>query len=149
MSYVLSGVVAEHETLAMAEGLVGVPLSEGMTLIPLTAGFWKARHVPSLPLVDALERGADVGAGFWRATAPFARLSTRSPVAYVEAEFWAGEGSQLSVVWRAGEVAQGPLYAPDAISVALRALGVRALGSDEFDALGLGRHRAVDDWLRG
>jgi hypothetical protein len=30
MSYVLSGVVAERETLAMAEGLVVVPRSEGM-----------------------------------------------------------------------------------------------------------------------
>ena len=60
-------------------------------------------------------------------------------------------------VWRAGALVLGPLLlgrqeefstetAP--ISVALRALGVRAGGRrDEFVLVGLGRHRRTVDWI--
>ncbi len=147
MSYVLSGVIARRETLATAVGLVVVELPAGMALAPLARAFWEERGVASLPLIDAMERGADVGEEFWRVAEIFAQLSRRSPVAYVEAEFWAGEGTQASLVWREGVVSDDPLYAPDAISLALEELGVQALDSDEFDALDLGRHRSVEQWL--
>ncbi|MBK8691817.1 MAG: hypothetical protein IPN17_05800 [Deltaproteobacteria bacterium] len=147
MAYVISGVIARRETLATAVGLVVVELRAGMALAPLARSFWEERGVASLPLIDAMERGADVGEEFWRVAEMFAQLSLRSPVAYVEAEIWAGEGTQASVVWREGVSHGRPLYAPDAISLALEEIGVQALGSDEFDALDLGRHRSVEAWL--
>lgn len=147
MAYVISGVIARRETLATAVGLAVVELPAGMALAPLARCFWEERGVASLPLIDAMERGADVGEEFWRVAEMFARLSLLSPVAYVEAEFWAGEGTQASVVWREGVATDEPLYAPDAISLALEEIGVQALGSDEFDALDLGRHRSVEAWL--
>ena len=134
MAYVISGVIARRETLATAVGLAVVELPAGMALAPLARCFWE-------------ERGADVGEEFWRVAEMFARLSLLSPVAYVEAEFWAGEGTQASVVWREGFSHGRALYAPDAISLALEEIGVQALGSDEFDALDLGRHRSVEAWL--
>lgn len=59
-----------------------------------------------------------------------------------------------------GEVVLGPLtqqLSPGAtatavapLNSALRLLGARAAdGVDEFDAVGLGRHRHVEDWARG
>jgi len=148
MAYVISGVIARGETLATAAGLVAVELSAGMSLAPLTRSFWEERDVASLPLIFAMERGAEVGEAFWRVAELFAKLSLRSPVAYVEAEFWAGEGTQASLVWRDGVATSEPLYAPNAISLALKEIGVKALGSDEFDALGLGRHRSPEAWLQ-
>jgi hypothetical protein len=147
MAYVLSGLIARRETLATAVGLVVVELPAGMALAPLARPFWEERGVASLPLIDAMEDGADVGEAFWRVAEMFAQLSMQSPIAYVEAEFWAGEGTQASVVWREGKAAREPLYAPNAISRTLKEIGVRALGSDEFDALDLGRHRSVEHWL--
>ena len=147
MAYVISGVIARRETLATAVGLPVVELRAGMALAPLARSFWEERGVASLPLIDAMERGADVGEEFWRVAEMFARLSLLSPVAYVEAEFWAGEGTQASVVWREGVATDEPRYAPNAISLALEEIGVLALGSDEFDVLDLGRHRSVEAWL--
>ncbi|MGN9907786.1 hypothetical protein ACTMTJ_09550 [Phytohabitans sp. LJ34] len=89
-----------------------------------------------------------------------AEWSGRGPVAYVEADFWGGTGTQFAAVWEAGALVLGPIVDGDdappvtvrrsAISQALRRLGVRAHGHiDEFDAVGLGRHRRVEAWLKG
>ena len=84
-------------------------------------------------------------------------VSGLGPVAYVEAEFFGGVGEQAAVVWDRGEAVFGPTaqqFPSDVAAVnvgpingALRALGVTAVdGRDEFDSLGLGRHRHVEDW---
>jgi hypothetical protein len=81
-------------------------------------------------------------------------------VAYVEADFWGGTGTQFAAAWEAGELVLGPIVdghdarpvtvRRSAISRALRRLGARADGHiDEFDAVGLGRHRRVAAWLEG
>ncbi|MGD9529107.1 hypothetical protein [Pseudonocardia sp.] len=85
--------------------------------------------------------------------------SLAGPVAYVEADYVGREGRQCAAVWRSGQLVVGPRLlgrgepfpgsaAP--VSVALRALGVRARGRrDEFVVAGLGRHRSTEDWGRG
>lgn len=80
--------------------------------------------------------------------------STTGPLAYVEADYFGGVGTQFAVVWRAGAIVFGPAVQPERapgslISQALRLLGASSGGHvDEFDAVGLGRYRDVDDWLR-
>jgi hypothetical protein len=76
------------------------------------------------------------------------RLSVAGPVAYVEAEYWAGSGVQAAVVFEAGKVVCGPRKADiGPISDALRALGAsREAAVDEFAAVGLGQHRRTEDW---
>ncbi|WP_424185371.1 hypothetical protein ACOBQX_26230 [Actinokineospora sp. G85] len=100
-------------------------------------------------------------AGFWTAPAGFddalAACSTTGPVAYVEAEFFGGPGTQSAQVWDGGKVVLGPLHLAEGepspaegspISQALRRLGVtKGDHFDEFDAVGLGRHRDTEDWL--
>ena len=94
-----------------------------------------------------------------------ARVSLDGPVAYMEAEFFSGQGFQAAVVWHDRRVIFGPVVTsnePDdegkqppwlpldhwAIDRALRLLGVSAHGAgDEFDALGLGAHRSTEEWL--
>ncbi|MCX5128417.1 hypothetical protein [Streptomyces sp. NBC_00347] len=113
-------------------------------------------------LFDAVPAAGTVGLdGFSKASAGFARLLTAcpgsGPLAYVEAEYFGGAGTQTAQVWGGGKTLLGPLSLAEGepspttgtpISQALRRLGA-AKGScvDEFEAVGLGRHRDTDDWL--
>jgi hypothetical protein len=91
-------------------------------------------------------------------------LSRGGAVAYVEAEFFGGTGSQAAVVWRDGAVVLPPTVTTDepgergerielgdpdwAINRALQVLGASAEGAiDEFEAVGLRAHRDTEDWL--
>lgn len=110
--------------LAARLGAVAVPLDQGIALVP----------VPE-PVPDADQLAAGLSAG--------------GAIAYVEAEYFGGVGEQHAVLWRGGEATDldGD---PEPVNAALRALGVhRAGGDDEFDTVGLGRHRATADWLTG
>lgn len=69
-------------------------------------------------------------------------------VAYLETEYYGGEGFERSAVFRDANVILGPLDGAGAVNRALRALGVApGPGQEEFDAAGLGRHRSLDGWL--
>ena len=84
-----------------------------------------------------------------------AGASISGPVAFVEAEFFGGVGEQGAAVWNAGSLSWA---APTAearwsssertpISEALYRVGVEASpGADEFETVGLGRHRSTSDW---
>lgn len=73
--------------------------------------------------------------------------SAEGPIAYVEAEFFGGAGTQASAVFKAGRLISGPIIDSNAICIALAQVGVaRTLSCDEFDALDLGRFRFTDDW---
>lgn len=105
--------------------------------------------------------GSEGGAlGFWRLSGGFegllAQWSATGPVAYVQAEYFGGTGEQRAAVWADGALALGPLDEPakgtsrqvSPISRALRRLGARSSpDKDEFDAVGLYRHRHSDEWV--
>ncbi len=75
-----------------------------------------------------------------------ATLSEGQHIAFVEAEYFGGAGSQMATVWHEGEVAAAEVT----INEALRLLGVVREGDqDEFDSAGLGRHRRTERWLGG
>ncbi|EME55694.1 hypothetical protein [Amycolatopsis decaplanina] len=90
-------------------------------------------------------------------TGLLAKCSEHGAVAYVEAEYFGGVGTQAAQVWESGETVLGPLHLAEdeptpaygsPISRALRRLSVRkGAHFDEFDAVGLGRHRGTGDWL--
>ncbi|MFE3270011.1 hypothetical protein [Streptomyces sp. NPDC059215] len=113
-------------------------------------------------LFDAVTDGSDGGSlGFWKLPGGFetvlAQWSSAGPVAYMEAEYFGGVGEQRAAVWDEGSLVVGPLDESDTkqfsravspVSLALRRLGVRtSLGEDEFDAMGLDRHRSNEDWI--
>jgi hypothetical protein len=157
VGYQLQAVLAAADLLTaraadLPEAAV-VPLDHGMALVPMTER-----------LADALDSGApDPGTeslrfvwlpnGFDRVLADW---SAAGPVAYVEADYFGGVGSQRAVVWLRGEVVLGPLgVAPgqphgppgSPISRSLARLGVACDGAlDEFDTVGLRRHRETGDW---
>lgn len=66
------------------------------------------------------------------------------PFAVVYTDYFGGVGSQVAVAYRNG----APLDTDGTINDALRALGVVGRdGQDEFDTLGLGRHRGIPEPL--
>jgi hypothetical protein len=121
-------------------------------MLPMTDALFDAVTVSGAPQLDGFWKAP--AAGFGRA---LAACSTNGPVAYVEAEYFGGTGEQSAVVWDAGQVVLSHLHLAEKalipavgtpISQALRWLGVaKGVHQDEFDAVGLGRHRDTEDWL--
>lgn len=123
-----------------------ITLEQGIRMLPVTAALYDGlvrQHVPD-PTED--------WAGFIFFPAPLAavlsRLSERGTIAYVEADFSGGTGTQCCVVWHDGDIKLGPLNGKRVINKALNRLGVRRqLFRDEFEAIGLNRHRSNEEWL--
>lgn len=76
-------------------------------------------------------------------------LSTICTIAYIEAEYFGGIGLQNGIVWNNEQVIYEETTSENAINKSLVYLGIKKLeGRDEFDTVGLGRHRFIDDWIR-
>ncbi len=144
MGYQLEAIIGKEQTLGLlASGFKNaqvVALAQGMAIIPLTD-----------ELYDEIADGGEVD-HFYKLSpgieAWTARISAVAPIAYIEADFLGGFGTQGAVAWRDGSRALGPIHAPDAINQTLRFFGVQVNGvRDEFEAVGLHRHRHTDDWI--
>jgi len=67
---------------------------------------------------------------------------------YIEAEYFGGEGGQIAIIWQNNKRQKIFSYGQDRINQVLKSFGVIAnKGQDEFDTLGLGRHRTTNQWL--
>jgi hypothetical protein len=77
------------------------------------------------------------------------QISAAGFVAYVEAEFFGGTGSQSAIAWNAGSRVINPIHGENAINQILKHLEVnRENAHDEFEAIGLGKHRNTNEWKR-
>ncbi|MCT9094097.1 hypothetical protein N4G70_35405 [Streptomyces sp. ASQP_92] len=153
--YCLQAVIATESVLRELAGSIAeaciVPLGQHLWLLPMTDVLFDVVTVAGAPELD----------GFWKAPAGFDHLLTAcsktGPVTYIEADYMGGAGAQTAQVWDAGKVVLGPLHLAarepspmtgTPISQALRRLGAtKSHHVDEFDAVGLGRHRDTEDWL--
>ncbi len=172
MGYDLTALIGAPDTLrpavAAVPGARVVDIAAGLALVPLTG--------PVLGAIRAGggERAVAPARGFQALTPAVARFaagaSAAGPVLYAEAEFFGGSGSQAVIGWRGGRVSIGPLLTQTmgegregfavaagpglrgmALNAGLRDLGVRTPADgepwqDEFQAAGLGRCRATEDW---
>ncbi|MGW4406462.1 hypothetical protein ACWEJ6_20690 [Nonomuraea sp. NPDC004702] len=155
MSYVLHGVVGEFDRLRSLSGevpqAVVAPLGQRLGLLPVTDEIFGE------------PTGARQESGPFTLMSPglAGRLkdwSRGGQVAYVEADFWGGRGSQAAVLWENGCRSWGPEHASIQagpprddwpINAVLARLGaVRAGAADLFDAVGLGRERDLEGWRR-
>jgi hypothetical protein len=155
MGYRLEAVIGSSAVLSAVTpeqpAMVVVPLRQGFGLVPMTG-----------EVLDAIDDGTPPGlSGFWKLPGGLDRLlrswSARGPVAYVEADYFGGVGSQAAAVWDGGALAFGPVVTGEVepvpasgtpTSQALARLGVvRGDHYDEFEAAGLGQERDTEDWL--
>jgi hypothetical protein len=156
----IRGFIARYSDLTRAAAAVA-----GARVVPLNLGYG------FLPVTDILAGGGEPVPfdHLERLTERLARWaadqSQQFPLAYVETDYFGGDGWQAAVAWVDGRVVFGPTRTTDlyegrrlvptpllggAINQAVRHLGVdRGAVRDEFDALGLGRHRSNDRWLAG
>ena len=135
---------------------------EGVKLVPLERDF---AMVPATSrLLEALDArysssGGREFEGFVHLrgglVALLQELSHQGPIVYVETDYFAGVGSQAGATFVDGEPTVVEIESEvrpvprtmGAINSALRALGViRTKNLDEFDSIGLGRFRSMDDW---
>ena len=111
-----------------------------MAIVPLTD-----------ELYDRIGEGGEVGR-FYKLSPGVEnwarRISASAPIAYIEAEFFGGSGEQSVVVWAKSSRSGEPIHAENAINQVLRFFNVqRGDLHDEFEAVGLGRHRRTAAWL--
>ena len=155
MSYILEAIVGATTVVRgmvdLQPSAVLVPLWRDLALVPMTDELFET-------ITDGTD---DRPLGFLKLPSGFDRAlsawSSAGPVGYVEAEFFGGAGSQRAALWTAGQLVFGPLSVDEGeafastgspISQVLARLGVPRDGYvDEFEAVGLGRHRDTADWL--
>lgn len=153
MGYALQAIIAPASALATVANGADMPvcqLGQRLALLPMTEAF----H-------DRVSKLDGERLGFWLMPGGFgetlAEWSLTGPVAYVEAEYFGGVGEQRAALWDRGDLVLGPLHCGEhehfplqgsPISQVLRRLGARRrLSGDEFDAIGLARHRDMDGWF--
>jgi hypothetical protein len=75
--------------------------------------------------------------------------SAHTAIAYIETDYWGGEGEQAALLWEHGQVVYGPSKGRmGPINDVLRRMGVeRRNNLDEFEAVGLHRYRDNKDWI--
>jgi hypothetical protein len=143
MSYVLYGLIGKRQTLEA----VALP-SPTARIVPLE------QNIAIIPLTDELCE--DIGASceienFYKLSPELEewalRISKAGLVAYIEAEFFGGSGNQSALCWNGVSRMLGPVHEQKAINRVLKLLGVNKGNShDEFDAVGLGKHRDTHHW---
>jgi hypothetical protein len=146
MAYTLQALIGDEGAIraAVPIDLNVVSLPQNKAMIPLTEALQQSRKIPFLPLTD--EGLNSLPEAIENLAAPFVQ---QGKIVYVEAEFFGGEGIQACVLWNRGGQASPPVVDGFAINTALRFLGVVPDGHrDEFEALGLGLHRATEDWQK-
>ena len=120
-----------------------VDLEQGLSLIPFTDDLYdQINNLESSPNIKTFEfLTANVEDKILKAIID-------KPVAYVEADYFGGEGGQQGIVWTEGKRIAQWEYGQDVINAALKHFDVIAkAGMDEFATLGFGRHRNTADWL--
>jgi hypothetical protein len=141
--YTLQALIASRDVLASLadQDCFIVALQNDIAMIPLSSAARARFGMPFLPLTDdgseqLPEPAADL----------LAHASCRGRLAYIEAEYFGGSGTQAHVLYESGAQIQIVVNGI-AINEALRFLGVRADAKvDEFATVGLGRHRNTEGW---
>jgi len=144
VGYYLQAIVGRRELLARHlcdyAGARLVDLEQGLALIPMTD-----------ELFDEIGSGvkkADIfkyseGVAKW-----LVQISSEGPVAYIEAEYFGGAGGQNAAFFQNHKETLFADNGSGNINAVLRLLGAEVgVEHDEFEAVGLPRHRDMDDWI--
>lgn len=146
MGYLIQAVIMMADALpgTLPSDLSVVRLEQNVRMIPLGDTALVKHDLPFLALLEENNT---------KSLPPLLKLlnslRTAGRIAYIEAEYFGGEGTQAHIlIDKDGEV-KTAIATSDAINEALKWFGVQSVGkADEFDTIGLGRYRDTDDWLQ-
>lgn len=69
-------------------------------------------------------------------------------LAYVESEFFGGQGGHIGLIWKNGQRDFVGDFKRSTMNEILKKLGVIKTGTkDEFETIGLDKHRQTEDWV--
>ncbi len=140
MGHCMKALIGRNETIEKL-GMTAIPLPQGYSMIHLTDELFD-QITESSGITDTLNCSELV-----LFTSAISRLmetySAHSLLAYVETDYFGGEGLQGGVLFQDGAIVIGPASGEGTINRILKAIGVRIdRRKDEFDALELGRYRS-------
>lgn len=70
-------------------------------------------------------------------------------LSYVESEFFGGQGGHIGIIWDNGARVYVGEFRKDTMNEILKRLGIiRTDVKDEFEIIGLNRHRHTEDWIK-
>ena len=147
MGYEIRAVIGRQEqiaTLRAYEGVRAVVLADpAFALVPMTDALFDAVNAGAAVTRDLSDEFEFLSTAVTRWVKDGSRTGR---LIYVEAEYFGGTGAQSAIGFARGEVSLAAAKAEGGpINAALRFLGVvQALGRDEFDTVGLGRHRHLE-----
>ena len=152
----VKALIARGDALAAGarrlESAIVCPLVQGFSLLPITNELVKELAVYRSKTKPNFDKPIpELFAGLHALAID---LSHDTPIAYITTFYFGGLGGQHALVWDKGSVRFSPStqgYNQDwpnsSISQALRLIGVVAeQGMDEFDTVGLGKHRETHQW---
>lgn len=151
MGYTIEGILTNLPTASKLKhkynDAILIQLYTDLVMIPITDELYEAMH-----------EGEDIESSKTTRTSMAltvkmeqfcADLSRHNKVAFIEAEYFGGIGTQHGIVWEQGKVILEEIGCENAINQSLACLGVKRIGEkDEFDTVGLGRHRSIEGWVR-
>jgi hypothetical protein len=155
----VQALIASEETLAVAQRLIPsfvvCPLTQGLAIAPITDYVEMSLTGSEFPPLDPVPPLAEeIAAGV---TALATKLSAQGTVVYAATFIHGGTGGQDALVWTNGELVLSlhddeenmSKWPNSPISRALRHIGViTEEKQDEFDAIGLGKHRSNEAWAK-
>jgi len=120
-----------------------IEIGQGLSLIPMTEElFDQINEFVVSNAVDKFEYLTD------NIETKILQLIADKKFAYVEAEYFGGEGGQIAIIWSDQKRETFFEYGQECINRVLKEFGVKhKIGNDEFDTLELGRHRSTIDWV--
>jgi hypothetical protein len=145
MAFSLQAVLAQINALPNSLPMMfqRIRLQERIEMLPLHERSRTFHDIPYNPLIDMGDDKLPQGL-----LSLCEQLSGHCSLAYVEAEFFGGTGTQASAFFSKGKIIGQVVVSQDAINDALRNLGVvRSVEHDEFHLVGLGRHRHTNKWM--
>lgn len=147
MSYVLQAMLAKEavmdQLLTALKAGKKIPLEQGFAMIPLDEAL--------IDRIDATPKATPISGLIYLTETleeKILGMLGEAKFAYLESEFFGGSGGHQGILWEAGKRILKVSESYSGANRILRELGVRRTSQlDEFDCMGLGRHRSVDEWL--
>lgn len=122
-----------------------MPLPHGLTLVPVSNDFYRAKCKGEPPSVVHQFEFLTPEFLSW-----LELFSIGKKFAYIETDYFGGAGGQGAVLLENGNATFGPQFGEEEhVNSVLRLLGIKVAADefDEFNTVDLGRHRSTDRWL--